>query len=246
MDLKNKITEIFTKANGRKTKFLYTNMMEDDNIFLTSLLDNIVVSTDINFYFTYLEIKENKEEIFDFLNTFYINKKEDFVFNMHTLLALLNKIKWDLSKIKTNIINNGNHIEVSNKIGKVIIGSSRIDSTHYNNFKYKLMKENMKNSDYKVEYYPINKNEIKDIIYKYKINNKNSILDGINITILKNQVPTLTKKIFLKIRIFDGCYDYGICSYQEDYISDTFRLNFKIPFAKGVQRAHEEKSRRLY
>ena len=246
MDLKNKITEIFTKANGRRTKFLYTNMLENDNIFLTSRLDNEVVSTDINFYFTYLEIKEDKEEIYNFLNQFYINKKEDFVFNMHTLLALLNKIKWDLSKIKVNIINDGNHIEVSDEKGKVIIGSSRIDSTYYNNFKYKLMKENMKNDDCKVEYYLIDKNEIKDSIYKYKIINKNSILDGINITILKCQVPTLNKKIFLKIRIFDGYYDYGICSYQENYISDTFRLNFKIPFMKGVQKAHERRTRGIY
>ena len=228
MNLKTKLTEIFTKANGRKTKFLYTNMIGDDTFFLTSLLDNEVVFADIKSYFTHLEIRENKEQIYYFLNKFYINKKEDFVFNIHILLTLLNKINWDLDQI--TVKKKKNYIEVDNKISKNIIGVSRIESTHYNNFKYKIMQKNINDDNYKVEYYLLNKNEIKDIIYKYKIENKNSKLNGIKITLLRSQIPTLNKNVFLKIRIFDSYYDYGMCSYQEDYISDTFKLNFKIPF----------------
>ena len=233
MDIKKKIIEIFTKANGRKTKYLYTNMMEENTFFLTSILDNEMVFSDIRSYFTQLEIKDNKKEIYDFLDIFYINKKYDLVFNIHKLLSSLNKIKWELDKVK--VIKKLDFIEVDNGISKVIVGQSRVNSTHYNNFKYKILQKNIKNENYKVEYYLLDKSIIKDLIYKYKIDNKNSILDGEYITLLKGQIPLLSNNVFLKIRIFEGYYDYGLSSYQEDYISDTFKLNFKIPISKEVK-----------
>ena len=226
MVLKNKLIEIFTKSNGRRTKYIYTNIINEDIFFLTSCLDNELVFADMNSYFTCLELIKDKEEIYDFLNKFYINKKEDLVFNIHILFSLLNKIKWDLDQIQ---VSKKEYIEVDNGLTKTIIGVPKIDSTHYDRLKLKLMEQNMKNNKCKNEYYLINRNLIKDLIYKYKIENENSILNGRDITLLKSQIPTLSNNVFLKIRLFDNYYDYGMCSYQDNYISNTFKLNRKMP-----------------
>lgn len=116
-DTQKLIESLFFKLNDRKCAFLYAGIIPpkdgNDYYMLGTTSDKDFRKNDPEFSIYILRITDDtlKTMIREFFKNLTLDLEKPIVVNMKDISALLNKVKWDLSKIKLTINHNTGYMD---------------------------------------------------------------------------------------------------------------------------------------
>lgn len=113
-DLSLLISTLFFKLNDRRCVFLYTGLMSNTNCyFLATTKDTDIRKSDKEFAINIVRITDDElnTKIKEFFNFFEIDLCNLSVINLKTISSVLNKVKWDFSKLKIVTVDNIKYIQ---------------------------------------------------------------------------------------------------------------------------------------